>query len=288
MHYCKIKGILSASNGMNLYRGCQHGCIYCDARSKCYGINHLFEDIEIKENSLELLEEALKKKKHSVVVSTGAMSDPYIPLEKELLYTRRALEIIAKYNCGLNIQTKSSLILRDLDLLIEINKKNKCIVNITMTTYDEELCCKLEPNVSTTKERFYVLEVLKKHQIPTIVWISPILPFINDTKENLLGLLEYCRKANVYGIVCFDLGLTLREGNREYFYRMLDRHFPGLKETYQKKYGLEYVLLSDNHQELMDLLRDFCAKYHIVCDQEFLFRYMHETEDKISQQLSLF
>lgn len=288
MHYKKAKGILSPSNGMNLYRGCQHGCIYCDARSACYGMKHLLEDIEIKENAIELLEETLKKKKHPVVIKTGAMTDPYIPLEKNLLYTRRALEIILKYGCGISIQTKSDLILRDLDLLIKINGQNKCIVNITMTTYDEMLCHKLEPNVSTTKERFRVLEILRDHHIPTIVWITPILPFINDTEENLLGILECCAKAKVYGIICFDIGVTLREGNREYFYQKLDRLFPGLKEKYQKKFGSKYVLLSDHHQKLMNLLHDFCKKNHIICDQEFLFRYMNEVEDKVSKQLSLF
>lgn len=161
MHEVISKGILSSNNGMNIYRGCTHGCIYCDARSHCYGMDHIFEDIEIKSNVLQLLEDTLRKKRKKCMIGTGAMSDPYIHLEEKLQNTRRCLEIIEKYGFGLAIQTKSNRILRDLDLLKSINNKAKCVVQITLTTYDEELCKIIEPNVSTTKERFEVLKIMR-------------------------------------------------------------------------------------------------------------------------------
>lgn len=159
--------------------------------------------------------------------STGAMTDPYIPLELKLENTRKCLEIIESYVFGLSILTKSNKILRDLDLLILINEQTKCVVEMTITTYSEDLCEILEPNVSTTKERFEALKVFRDHNIPIVVWLSPILPYINDTEENIWGLLNYCVEAEVKGIVCFGIGLTLREGNREYFYQQLDKCFPG-------------------------------------------------------------
>ncbi len=215
---------------------------FCDSRSKCYQMNHDFEDIEVKENALVLLEKALMSKRNKCMISTGAMTDPYIPLEKEIEYTRKSLEIIDRYGFGISILTKSNLILRDLDLLTSINKKAKCVVQMTLTTYDKDLCKILEPNVSTTKERFETLKIFNEHGIPTIVWLCPILPFINDNEENLYGILDYCIKAKVYGIICFGFDVTLREGNREYFYQKLDEHFPDLKEKYIKTYQDSYVL----------------------------------------------
>ena len=217
MHKVLAKNILSSKNGMNIYRGCTHGCIYCDARSLCYNMHHLFEDIEVKENAVILLEEALRRKKKKCMIGTGAMTDPYIPLELELKNTRRCIEIVDKYGFGFTVQTKSNRILRDIDLLKHINDRSKCVVQMTLTTYDEELCKVIEPNVCTTKERFKVLKQLKDKGIPTIVWLSPILPFINDTEENINGILDYCIEAGVKGIICFGMGVTLRDGNREYF-----------------------------------------------------------------------
>ena len=247
MHKVQVKGILSPKNGMNLYRGCLHGCIYCDARSTCYQINHPFEDIEVKENAPELLEKALRSKRRKCMIGTGGMSDPYIPLERELKLTRRCIELIDHYGFGLAIQTKSNDILRDLDVLKSINKKAKCVVQMTLTTFDENLCRILEPNVCTTRERVEVLNIMRDEGIPTIVWMSPILPFINDTMENAQGLLDYCIEAKVKGIICFDMGVTLREGDREYFYKKLDIHFPGMKERYIRNYGNAYELPSPNN-----------------------------------------
>lgn len=287
MHYKEVKGILSPQNGMNIYRGCSHGCIYCDTRSKCYSFEHDIEDIEIKVNAAQLLEKKLSSKREKCMISTGAMNDPYIPLEEKITNTRNCLEIIYKYGFGLAILTKSNRILRDLDLLKKINTKSKCIVEMTLTTYDEKLCKILEPNVSTTKERFEVLKKMHENNIPTIVWLSPILPFINDTKENLIGILNYCIEAKVYGILCFNMGLTLREGNREYFYQKLDEHFPGLKQIYQKKYGNRYTILSDNNNELMKIFFDVCKKNNIESDTKKIFEYLKNFPEK-TKQVTLF
>ena len=210
---------------MNLYRGCTHGCIYCDSRSLCYHNPIPFEDIEVKQNAPELLENRLRRKREKCMIGTGAMCDPYMHCEKDLRLTRRCLEIIDHYGFGLAIQTKSDLIMRDIDLLESINKKSKCVVQMTLTTYDEALCRKIEPNVCTTHRRYEVLKEMQARGIPTIVWMTPDLPFINDTEENLKGILGYCKDAGVKGIIKFGFGVTLREGDREYLYKCFDRDF---------------------------------------------------------------
>lgn len=289
MHYVNVKGILSAQNGMNLYRGCSHGCIYCDSRSKCYHIEHDFEDIEVKENAIELLEIALKRKRKKCMIGTGAMTDPYIPLEMELGNVRKALSLIYEYGFGVAIQTKSDRILRDMDLLQKINGRTKCVVQMTLTTYDEELCRKIEPNVCTTRERFEVLKTMRDAGIPTVVWLDPILPFINDTEENISGILDMCVEAKVKGIICFGMGLTLREGNREYFYKQLDKLFPGMKEKYIKTYGYQYEVSSPNNKELMRLFHQRCRENGIMHNNEQIFQYLHRFEEKENGvQLSLF
>lgn len=286
-HYKDYKTILSAKNNMNVYRGCTHGCIYCDSRSKCYQMDHDFEDIEVKRNAAQILEDQLRRKRKPCMISTGAMCDPYIPLEEELKVTRSCLSVIEAYGFGAAIQTKSSLILRDLDILKRINAHTKCVVQMTMTTYDEDLCKILEPNVSTTYERFQVLKAMREQGIPTVVWLSPILPFINDTEENLRGILKYCIDAGVHAILCFNFGLTLREGNREYFYQMLDRHFPGLKKKYINYFGNSYECLSPNHAKIMGILEQECKKHNILIGTDRVFDYLQEFEEK-ETQLSLF
>lgn len=287
MHFVNAKGILSAQNGMNLYRGCTHGCIYCDSRSSCYGFTHAFEDIEVKQNAPELLEKALRSKRKKCMIGTGAMCDPYMHCEENLRLTRKCLEIIDHYGFGVSILTKSTRILRDLDLLKSIHEKAKCVVQMTLTTYDESLCRILEPNVSATRERFEALRIFHENGIPTIVWLSPILPYINDTRENLEGILNYCIQAKVYGIICFGMGMTLREGDREYFYAALDQHFPGLKERYCRRYGNAYQLQSDRWQELTVLFQEKCCANGIVHDMDTCFRYLHELPEKYVQ-MSLF
>lgn len=289
MHYREVKAILSPQNGMNLYRGCTYGCIYCDSRSKCYRINHDFEDIEVKEHAAEILENTLKKKRRKGMISTGALTDPYVPIEEELRITRRCLQQIERFEFGLSIQTKSNLILRDIDILEKINKKTKCVVGITLTTFDDELCKILEPGVCTTSERVEVLKELKKHGIPTIVWLTPILPYINDTEDNIKGILDYCVEAGVYGIMHSSMGVTFREGSKEYFYEKLDAHFPGMKLRYMENFEETNEYVSPNAEALMKLLKDCCEANNIVYDKEELLRFMREyNNNTMGEQMSIF
>lgn len=286
MHTKEVKSILSPKNGMNLTRGCTHGCIYCDSRSTCYQINHDFEDIEVKSNAIELLEAALKRKRKKCVIVTGSMSDPYTALETSINHTRAALDVIERYGFGVSLLTKSTRILRDLEQLKRINQKAKVVIQMTLTTYDEALCKIIEPNVSSTSERFEALKVFRDNGIPTIVWLCPILPFINDTEENIRGILNYCIEAKVKGILCFGMGLTLREGDREYYYAKLDEHFPGLKKDYQRIYGNDYTLVSPNNDKLMKIFLEECKKYQILSDVDEIFKYIGEFES--NEQLTLF
>ena len=288
MHEVNVKGILSAKNGMNIYRGCLHGCIYCDSRSLCYQMNHKFEDIEVKANAVGLLENTLRRKRNKCMIGTGAMSDPYMPIEEKLGNMRKCLEVIERYGFGVTMITKSTKVLRDLDLLKKINEKSKCVVQMTLTTYDEDLCRIVEPNVETTYERFRALEILRDNGIPTVVWLCPILPFINDTEENIRGILDYCVRAKVNGIINFDMGVTLRDGNREYFYKKLDEHFPGLKEKYIRMYGNSYQLSSPNSRQLNMIYKSECIKNGIMCDVNECFEYLNKYEDKYGgEQISL-
>ncbi|MBQ3503353.1 MAG: radical SAM protein [Oscillospiraceae bacterium] len=287
MHCVNAKQILSSGNGMNLYRGCQHGCIYCDARSLCYQMNHVFEDIEVKINAPQLLETALKAKRKPCMIGTGAMSDPYIPLEETLNLTRQCLELIHKYGFGATVLTKSDRVLRDLELLQKINSQTKAVVQMTLTTCDETLCRILEPNVSTTRRRYTALKEFRSAGVPTVVWLSPLVPFLNDTPENILGILDYCQDAGVKGIIHFGMGLTLRDGNREYFYAALDRHFPGLKETYIRTYGNAYELPSPRAGELSRLFHSECDRRGILHDNDRIFTYLNTLESR-HEQLRLF
>lgn len=283
MHFVEAKGILSSNNGMNIYRGCTHGCIYCDSRSKCYGFTHEFEDIEVKINAPQLLEKALKSKRKKCMIGTGAMCDPYLHIEENLKLTRKCLELIDQYEYGVAVQTKSTRVLRDMDLLKSINDKTKAVVQMTMTTYDETLCKILEPNVSTTKERFETLLQFKEAGIPTVVWLTPILPLINDTEENIRGILGYCVEAGVKGIICFGMGVTLRDGDREYFYKALDKHFPGIKNKYIGTYGNAYDIQSPNNEKLLEIFKEVCVKNGMIYQIKECFQYLHEFPQKYEQ-----
>ena len=288
MHYVKAKGILNGNNGMNIYRGCQHGCIYCDARSRCYQMNHIFEDIEVKENALELLEAALKSKRHPCMIGTGVMSDPYMPLEAKLEMTRKALLLIEKYGFGATVLTKSDLVLRDLDVLQRIHHKSKAVIQMSLTNCDPQLEHFLEPNVCSTQRRIQALKQFRYAGIPTVVWLCPVIPFLNDTEENIRSLVESCADAGVKGIIQYGIGLTLREGNREYFYAKLDKHWPGLKEQYIRTYGNAYELPSPREKELLPLFHELCERYGIWHDNDQVFRYLSTLEGPESQQLSFF
>lgn len=285
MHYVESKSILSSKNGMNLYRGCTHGCIYCDSRSDVYGMNHDFEDIEVKENYLQLLKKELIKRPKAMI-GTGAMTDPYIPLETHLGHVRKSLELIYRYGFGFTCITKSDLVLKDLDLLKKINEKSKVVIQMTLTTADDELCKVLEPNVCPTSRRVEVLKVLNENNIPTVVWLCPILPYINDTEENIVKLLDYSIEANVHGILCFGMGLTLRDGNREYFYKKLDDHFPGLKNRYIKEFGNQYSITSSNNEKLMEIFKRKTEENGILNDTYEILEYLAEfPQDSIQSRL---
>lgn len=290
MHFVDAKGILTGRGGywgMNIYRGCSHGCIYCDSRSRCYQFTHPFEDIEVKQNAPELLERTLKSKRRKCMIGTGSMSDPYMHCEEKLMLTRKCLDIILKYGFGVSVQTKSDRILRDLDLLDEINHSTSCVVQMTLTTWDDNLCKIIEPNVCNTKRRIEVLGKLQDRGIPTVVWLTPILPFINDTEKNITAILQECVRTGVKGIICFDMGLTLREGDREYFYAALDKHFPGLKEKYIRLYGNAYELPSPDNRRLMEILYKICDENDMLSDPDECFRYMQKIPEKY-KQMSIF
>lgn len=290
MHFVDAKGILTANNGfngMNVYRGCSHGCIYCDSRSRCYQFTHAFEDIEVKQNAPELLEKALTSKRKKCMIGTGAMSDPYMHCEEQLGLTRKCLESIKRHGFGVAIQTKSDRILRDIDLLDEINRETKAVVQMTLTTYDDELCGIVEPNVCNTKRRIEVLEEMQKRGIPTVVWLSPILPFINDTEQNIQSILNECVRVGVKGVICFGMGLTLREGDREYYYAALDKHFPGLKRKYIERYGNAYNLPSPNERQLFKIFYEICSANGIMSTPDECFRYLNELPEK-EIQVSMF
>ena len=252
-------------------------------------MNHQFEDIEVKENAIELLEDRLRKKRTKCMIGLGSMSDPYMPIEKNLRYTRKALETAYSHGFGFTLITKSDLVLRDIDLFKAINEKSKCVIQMTLTTYDDNLCRIIEPNVSVTSERVKALKTLKDAGIPTVIWLTPILPFINDTAENIKGIIEYAKDAGVYGIICFGMGLTLRDGNREYFYNALDKSFPGIKERYMQEYGMKYIIDSPKSYELNRLFHQKAEEYGILHDNDRIFRYLYEYEEKNEpKQLMLF
>ena len=290
MHFVDAKGILSGNDGhwgMNIYRGCSHGCIYCDSRSRCYQFTHPFEDIEVKQNAPELLEAALRSKRKKCMIATGSMSDPYMHCEEKLRLTRKCLEIILRYGFGATLLTKSDRVLLDMDLLEEIHRKTKCVVQMTLTTYDDDLCRIVEPNVCTTRRRIEVLEEMRHRGIPTVVWLTPILPFINDTEDNIRAILAECIRVGVKGIICFDMGLTLREGDREYYYAALDKSFPGMKKRYIQRYANAYALPSPRAKELMDLFWNTCRQHGLLCTPEDCFAYLNVFPEPF-EQTSLF
>ena len=287
MHFTDAKSLLTRNNGMNLYRGCAHGCVYCDSRSVCYQFTHPFEDIEVKQNAAELLEEILRKRRNRIVISTGSMSDPYQPCERELKLTRRCLELIERYGFGASVITKSDLVLRDIDLFDSINRKAKSVLQMTLTIADDRLSRILEPNVCTTSRRYEVLKKFQERNIPAVVWMTPILPFLTDTEENMRTILEYCFDAGVKGIVLWNAGLTLRDGDREYYYRALDRHFPGLSAEYRKMYGNAYEVNSPDCEKLMRVFHSECEKHGVIHDPDACFRYIAEIPDR-QTQMSLF
>ncbi len=273
MHLIKAKSLLTRWMGMNLYRGCTHGCAYCDSRSVCYHIDHAFEDVAVKANAPELLEDVLRRRRKPCMIGTGSMSDPYQPIERGLCLTLRCLELIRDYGYGTSIITKSDLVLRDADLLEDINRRTKAVVQVTLTIADDGLSRMIEPGVCPSSRRFEVLCELRDRHIPTVVWLCPFLPWITDTDENFLTLLDWCVEAQVKGIVCFGVGLTLREGSREHYYEFLDRHFSGLSDRYRTTYGNAYNVASENNNRLMARFEETCERHGIMRTPDECFAY---------------
>ena len=244
---------------MNLYRGCSHGCVYCDSRSACYRIER-FDTIRPKADALTLLERELRSKRRSGVITMGAMSDPYNPLEAPLQLTRGALALMKRYGFGAAFTTKSALCARDAALLSEISQRAPVCARLTVTCADDELCHLLEPNVSVTSERFAALRQLASAGVYAGVWLNPVLPFLTDTEDNLRRIVRMTAESGGRFVVCF-FGMTLRTGNREYYFDALQRLFPGLRECYTQTYGNAYELAARNAGALHAAFTDECRKY---------------------------
>ena len=250
-------------------------------------MDHAFEDVAVKVNAPELLEEALRRKRRRCMVGTGSMCDPYLPLERELNVTRRCLEAIERQGFGVAVLTKSNLLLRDLELLWRIHRKARVVVCTTFTTLDENLCRLIEPNVCTTRQRFEMLRACREAGLLTGVWLCPILPFLNDTEENLRGLLELCFAAGVGAIINFGMGVTLRDGNRQYFYQALDRHFPGVKEQYVRQFGSRYECPSPRAAQLSRIFQAECRARDVICEANQAMSWLME-DPQTGEQLRLF
>jgi DNA repair photolyase len=260
------ENIFGLKYNMNLYRGCQHACIYCDSRSKCYRLGEL-SDIRMKENALELLEKELKSKRVRGTIGFGSMNDPYMPVEKEMELTRRALKLIHKYKYPVHIITKSNLVLRDIDILKEINKVYAA-VSLTITAVDDHLSQIIEPVAPLSSLRFEAIKQLSEAGIYTGIMLMPVLPFITDNKDNIEGIVSKGKQNGASYILAF-MGMTLREGQREYFYNKLDIHFPGLKEIYMNTYGNLYGCSTINHKELYIVFNEVCKKMSVKTNMDF-------------------
>ncbi len=269
---------------MNIYKGCCHGCIYCDSRSECYRIED-FDRVRAKDQALEIIRNDLRRKVKSGVVGTGAMSDPYNPFERELELTRHGLELINAYEFGVAIATKSSLITRDIDLLTEIKEHSPVLCKITITAAQDELCSIIEPNVSRSSERFEAVSQLASAGIFTGILLMPILPFITDNEENILAIVKTAHDSGAKFIYP-ALGMTLRSNQREHYYQKLDQHFPGLKGKYQAYYKDAYNCGSPRAKKLWGVFTDACKKYGILYEMREIIRCYKQGYG--SKQLSLF
>ena len=266
----KPNGWFGAEYNMNIYRGCSHGCIYCDSRSDCYR-NTDFDTIKVKEGALTKIRDDLARKVLRGVVATGAMSDPYNPLEKELKLTRNALELLNAFEFGVAIDTKSPLVARDKDILFDIMEHSPVIVKMTITTADDDVCAILEPGVANSEERFRAIKELSDAGIFCGVLMMPILPFINDTEDNILRIARRAKEAGAKFIFP-SMGMTLRSGNREYFYKKLDTHFPGVKDKYIKQYGTRYQCSSGKAKKLREVFKEECSRLDILSEMQSIIQ----------------
>lgn len=243
---------------MNIYRGCSHGCIYCDSRSLCYHLDQ-FDTVRPKENALSLLESELRTKRKPGIITMGAMSDPYNPLEANLHLTRGALELMLRYGFGAAFTTKSLLCARDADLLATISHRAPVCARLTITCADDDLCRRIEPHVAPSSQRFAALQQLSEAGVYSGVWLNPVLPYITDTEENIISILRQTAAAGGKFVVCF-FGMTLRSGNREYFFDALQRDFPGIREKYLSAFGNAYECGSPDAQRLYDIFKSECTR----------------------------
>lgn len=295
MEFIKAKTILTkvkygddwygVDYNMNLYRGCPHGCIYCDSRSNCYHIDN-FDVPKGKENALLILENELSKKHDHGVVGIGSMSDTYNPQELKYEQTRGALKILSKYNFGVSIDTKSNLILRDLDLLKEINEKNNVIIKITITTPNDEISKKIEPRVCVSSKRFETIKTLTDNGIFAGIMMNPLLPFITDSEEDIKKLVKMAYESGAKFIQTF-MGMTLRENQRDYYYEQLDKYFPNIKAKYIKYYGERYNCPVPDYKRLYKVFTNECDKYGILYNMKDIIK-AYKKEIKDNEQMSLF
>ena len=296
MEFIKTKTILSKVKygnewygidyNMNLYRGCSHGCIYCDSRSNCYHIEN-FDIVRGKENALNiLLEQELSKKREKGVIGIGSMSDTYNPLEEVYEITRGALRIISKYGFGVSIDTKSDLILRDLDLLKKINERNNVIVKFTITTPSDELSKIIEPNVCVSSKRLQVIKELSDNGIFVGIIMNPVLPFITDSEEDIRELVKLAYENGAKFIHTF-MGMTLRENQRDYYFEKLNQNFVAIKEKYFKYYANKYNCVVPNYKKLYKIFTDECNKYGILYNMNDIIN-VYKKEIKDNEQISLF
>ncbi|MBD3329146.1 radical SAM protein [Candidatus Dojkabacteria bacterium] len=246
---------------MNLYRGCEHQCIYCDSRSECYKIDD-FNNTEVKINAAELLQKELKSKRIKGTIGFGAMSDTYAPVEARYKLTRKCLEIIAALKFPIHILTKSALVVRDLDLIKSISSEFAAI-SFTLTTADDTLAKIVEPKAALSSARFSAMKKLAKAGIYTGITMMPVLPFLEDNLNNISAIVESAAESGAsYIIPAF--GMTLRGRQREYYYQKLDESFPGMKMRYVKKFGNSYSCGVDNYRLLRDRFEELCHRYGIV------------------------
>ena len=295
MEFIKAKTILSKEKygsewygidyKMNLYRGCSHGCIYCDSRSNCYHIDN-FDVPKGKENALIILENELAKKHEKGVVGIGSMSDTYNPNELKYEITRGALKLLSKYNFGVSIDTKSDLILRDLDILKEINSKNNVIIKFTITAPNDELSKIIEPHVCVSSKRFAAIKTLTDNGIFAGIMMNPVLPFITDDEEEIKKLVKLAHDSGAKFIHTF-MGMTLRENQRDYYYEKLDKYFPNIKEKYIKYYGERYNCPVPDYKRIYKVFTTECDKYGILYNMKDIIK-SYKKEITESEQISLF
>lgn len=269
---------------MNLYRGCSHGCIYCDSRSNCYHIDD-FDVVRGKENALFILERELIKNMRGVI-GIGAMSDTYNPKELKYEQTRGALKLISKYGFGVSIDTKSDLILRDLDLLKEIHSKNNVIIKFTITTPRDDLSQIIEPGAPVSSKRFYAIKTLAENGLFVGIMLNPVLPFITDKEEDIKRLVELAYQCGAKFIHTY-MSMTLRENQRDYYFEKLDDHFIGLHEKYICYYGKRYDCVVPNCKRLYKVFAEECEKYGILYRMDDIIK-AYKKECETSEQITLF